>query len=265
VVDTPAALEALAAELAVAAGALLRDNYFGRDDLVVDSKPGTDGVQYGDVVTEADRAAHDTIADLLAARRPLDLLMSEEGDEVARSSDRYTWIVDPLDGTVNFTLGNPHWCVSVACADPAGQIVAGAVYDACRDELFAAHHRGGSRLNGRTIAVQPVASLSASTVVTSMPPGERGRGFQQHSISELAAASAGTRSLWAPALDLAWVACGRVHAFAEWSLKLWDIAAARIVVEEAGGVGADWPERSGFLAASNAHVLDEMLAIVNRR
>jgi myo-inositol-1(or 4)-monophosphatase len=265
VTDAPAALETLAAELAVAAGAWLRDTYFGRHNLIVHAKAAADGLHYGDVVSEADRAAHDTIAALLAARRPLDLLMSEEGDEVVRSCDRYTWIVDPLDGTMNFTLGNPHWCVSVACADPTGRVVAASVYDACRDELFAAHSDGGARLNGRAIAVRPVASLRAATVVTSMPPGEHGRDFQRDAIGELAAASAGTRSLWAPALDLAWVACGRVHAFAEWSLKLWDIAAARLIVEEAGGVGADWPDRAGFLAAPNAHVLSEMLAVVNRR
>jgi myo-inositol-1(or 4)-monophosphatase len=262
--DAPVAFEALAAELAVAAGVLLRDTYFGRKDLIVDEKAGADGVQYGDVVSEADRAAHDTIAELLAARRPLDLLMSEEGDEVVQATDRHTWIVDPLDGTMNFTLGNPHWCVSVACADPDGRVIAGAVYDACRDELFVAHSGGGARLNGRAIVVRPVATLRAATVVTSMPPGDRGRLFQQHSIGELAAASAGTRSLWAPALDLAWVACGRVHAFAEWSLKLWDVAAARLIVEEAGGCTAAWPDRSGWVAASNPDVLGELLAIVAR-
>jgi myo-inositol-1(or 4)-monophosphatase len=265
VADAPGTLEALAAELAVAAGALLRDTYFGRGNLIVHAKADADGVHYGDVVSEADRAAHDTIAALLAARRPLDLLMSEEGDEVVRSRDRYTWIVDPLDGTMNFTLGNPHWCVSVACADPTGQVVAAAVYDACRDELFVAQRHGGARLNGRTIAVRPVRSLREATVVTSMPPGEHGRDFQHASIGELAAACAGTRSLWAPALDLAWVACGRVHGFAEWSLKLWDIAAARLIVEEAGGVGADWPARNGFVAAPNAHVLSELVAIVHGR
>jgi myo-inositol-1(or 4)-monophosphatase len=262
---TPAELETLAAELATGAGCLLRDDFFGRVGLVFDEKAAADGINYGDVVSEADAAAHDHIAATLARHRPHDVLLSEEGDTVERASaaGTFTWIADPLDGTVNFVLGNPHWCVSVACANPDGSVVAGAVYDACRDELFVAHEGGVARLNGRQLAVRPVASLSQATIVTSMMPGERNAAAQRDIAAPLARATAGARSQWAPALDLCWLAAGRVHAFAEWSLKEWDTAAAALIVERAGGVCRPWSMYSGLLAASTPEVLNELAAIVN--
>jgi myo-inositol-1(or 4)-monophosphatase len=259
---SPGALESIAAELATGAGALLKERYFGKIDLVTEAKDRTDGHSFGDVVSEADQAAHDHIACVLATRRPDDLLMSEEGDDVVVETGRYTWIVDPLDGTMNFTLGNPHWCVSAACADGTGRVVAGAVYDPCRDELFAAHLGGGARMNGRTIAVRSVASLHLATVVMSLVPGDKGAAFQRAVVEPLARATAGARSLWSPALDLCWLAAGRVHAFAEWSLKPWDIAAGQLIVEEAGGACEQWPEYAGLLGASKPNVLTELSAIV---
>jgi myo-inositol-1(or 4)-monophosphatase len=260
----PAELEALAAEVATGAGRLLRYEYFGKVGLTFDAKAAADGTDYGDVVSEADAAAHNHIAATLANRRPDDVLLSEEGEDVERATvaGTYTWIVDPLDGTVNFVLGNPHWCVSVACANTEGAIVAGAVYDAMRDELFVAHQGGGARLNGQSIVVRQVAALRLATVVTSMVPGERGAAFQRDIVGPLALASGGARSMWAPALDLCWLAAGRVHAFAEWSLKEWDTAAAGLVVAEAGGASRPWGAYSGLLAASTSAVLAELVALV---
>jgi myo-inositol-1(or 4)-monophosphatase len=260
----PGELEAIAAELATGAGRLLRAEYFGKVGLTFDAKAADDGTDYGDVVSEADAAAHSHVATTLARRRPDDVLLSEEGDDVERATvtGTYTWIVDPLDGTVNFVLGNPHWCTSVACADTDGVVVAGAVYDAMRDELFVAHRGGGARVNGRAISVRPVAAIGAATVVTSMMPGERGVAFQRDIVGPIARAAGGARSMWAPALDLCWLAAGRVHAFAEWSLKEWDTAAASLVVTEAGGVHRPWGAYSGLLAASTPAVLAELALVV---
>jgi myo-inositol-1(or 4)-monophosphatase len=262
----PADLETLAAELATGAGRLLRDEYFGKVGLSFDAKAAADGVDYGDVVSEADAAAHDHIESVLARKRPDDLLLSEEGEpgsaRYATASGAFTWIVDPLDGTVNFVLGNPHWCVSVACADVAGEVVAAAVYDACRDELFVAQKGGGARLNGRTLTVRPVSSLGLATIVTSMMPGERNAAFQRDVAVPLARATAGARSMWAPALDLCWLAAGRVHAFAEWSLKEWDTAAAGLIVDRAGGVCRPWGAHEGLLAASTPELLAELAEAV---
>jgi myo-inositol-1(or 4)-monophosphatase len=264
---SPADLETLAADLATGAGRLLRHTYFGKVGLSVDSKAAADGVDYGDVVSEADAAAHDYIASALAHSRPDDVLFSEEGEPGsaarATASGTFTWIVDPLDGTVNFVLGNPHWCVSVACANADGEVVASAVYDACRDELFVAHEGGRARLNDRTIAVRPVTALSLATIVTSMMPGDRNAAFQRDVAVPLARATAGARSMWAPALDLCWLAAGRVHAFAEWSLKEWDTAAAGFIVEQAGGVCRPWAAHAGLLAAATPALLAELAAVVN--
>jgi myo-inositol-1(or 4)-monophosphatase len=264
---SPADLETLAAELATGAGRLLRDDYFGKVGLSFDSKADADGVDYGDVVSEADAAAHRHIATALALARPADVLLSEEGEpgaaQRATVPGTFTWIADPLDGTVNFVLGNPHWCVSVACANADGEVVAAAVYDACRDELFVARRGGGARLNGRTLAVRPIASLRLATIVTSMMPGDRNAAFQRDVAVPLARATAGARSMWAPALDLCWLAAGRVHAFAEWSLKEWDTAAAGFILEQAGGACQPWVAHAGLLAAATPALLDELAAVVN--
>ena len=127
--------------------------------------------------------------------------------------------------------------------------------------MFTASLGGGAYLNGTRLRVSPVATYRDATIVTSMMSGEAHRAFQIQVLAEVAAGCAGTRSLWSPALDLAWVACGRVEAFLEYSVSAWDTDAAQLMVDEAGGCSRPWTwdRYSGHAAANNPVVLQAMM------
>ena len=207
-----------------------------------------------DLVSEADVAAEQLIREHLAAARPDDGMMGEEGSDVAGTSG-LRWVVDPLDGTVNFLFGIPQWCVSVAVEDAAG-VLAGVVYDAPRDELWAATRDGEATLDGVPFAAPRAAGpghgawwLRASATT---PPCARSR----------RACSAGllprvrdVRRLGSAALDLVWTAAGRYDAYFERGLNHWDVAAGELICVRAGlpscrcrprrraARGCSWPPR----------------------
>jgi myo-inositol-1(or 4)-monophosphatase len=267
--DVPFTSEAateLAATVARDAGSLLLHRYFRSSSLAVTAKAGV----FVDVVTEADHAAHHRIIELLQASRPGDRVVTEEGSAEPLtdigSESQLVWTVDPLDGTINFVKGQPHWCVSIAAADSSGVTVAGAVYDPSRDEMFTATLGAGAFLNGVRLRVSPIAAYRDSTVVTSMMAGPDHRAFQTQVLAEVSAGCAGSRSLWSPALDLAWVACGRVEAFLEYSVSAWDTDAAQLMVDEAGGCSQpwSWDRYAGHAAANNPAVLQAMMDALAR-
>jgi myo-inositol-1(or 4)-monophosphatase len=234
---------ALAERAARAAGEVLM-SYFGRaaEGLDVKSSPT-------DPVSDADREAEEAIHRIIAAERPDDGIVGEEGARTSPTNSR-TWIVDPLDGTVNFLYGMRAWAVSIALEDPDGLSV-GVVFNPVDHECFLAERGEGARLDGRPIGVTECASLDRAMVATGFSYVAEQRARQAQTLVRLLPAVRDVRRAGAAALDLAYVACGRVDAFYERGLKRWDEAAGRLLVEEAGGVVTDLDgEPAGVLAAA---------------
>lgn len=218
----------LATELAHEAGQLL----FGYAERTLDVQTKTSAT---DPVSEADRAAERLIAKGLLDALPDDGLLGEEDADNRRGSTGRTWIVDPLDGTVNFLYGIPAWCVSIACRDERGALV-GVVHDPSRNETFTALRDGGAWLDGTEITISPVTEIERALVATGFSYGSEIRTVQGRWVADLLGQVRDIRRLGAAALDLAWTACGRFDGFYELGLQPWDHAAGALIVEEAGGV-----------------------------
>ena len=241
----------LAERAARAAGEVLL-SYYGRPPEGVESKSSAT-----DLVSDADREAERTIRELLEAERPQDGLVAEEGSRAEAASGR-RWVVDPLDGTINFLYGFPAWAVSVALEDGDGALV-GVVHSPIHGETFRAVRGEGALLGDRTLRVRPERPLEQALVATGFSYEPDRRAVQAEAIAKLLPRARDIRRAGAAALDLAWVAAGRVDAFFERGLHHWDWAAGRLLVEEAGGSCAwlddGWP---GLLAASHDGLLAEL-------
>lgn len=196
-----------------------------------------------DLVSEADLASERAIRELLARRRPRDGFVGEEGG-AAEGAGGLSWVVDPLDGTVNFLFGIPQWCVSVAVRDGEGT-VAGAVYDPNRDELFTATREGRPMLAGPEGAVELKGpwtlaaesghgDLPSAMVATGLAYDANVREAQGKVLARLAPRVRDIRRFGSAALDLSWTAAGRYDAYFERSVKQWDVAAGRLICERAG-------------------------------
>jgi myo-inositol-1(or 4)-monophosphatase len=195
-----------------------------------------------DLVTVADRTSEALIKGRLAEAFPEHGVYGEEGTR-ERMEGEFRWYVDPLDGTTNFAHGLPQFCVSLGLeqrtagltADQDGTIVAGVIYDPMRDELFEAERGKGATLNGKAIGVSKTEVLAESLVATGFPSRKRHDNPNIHFYHEFTLRSHGVRRAGSAALDLAYVACGRLEAFWEFNLNSWDTAAGALLVEEAGG------------------------------
>ena len=199
-----------------------------------------------DLVSDADRAADTLVVGRIRSAFPTDAIVSEEGGRVEGRSDR-TWYVDPLDGTINYLYGMPHWSVSIACADADGA-VAGVVYDPVRDELFSAGRGAGATLGPRRLAVTSVADPGLALVATGFSYDARERAAQAAVLGRVAGAVRDIRRAGSAALDLAWVASGRLDAYFEVSRSPWDSAAGELLVREAGGA-VTWTEQTEIVAS----------------
>jgi myo-inositol-1(or 4)-monophosphatase len=191
-----------------------------------------------DLVSEADRASERAIAELLGQRRPADGFLGEEGGRSVDGTSGLSWIVDPLDGTVNFLFGIPQWCVSVAVRDLKGT-VAGAVYDPNRDELFTAVRDGPARLISRDGVTElngpgRGGALDTVMVATGLAYDADVRRAQAKVIERLAPRVRDIRRFGSAALDLTWTAAGRYDAYFERTVMQWDIAAGALICERAG-------------------------------
>jgi myo-inositol-1(or 4)-monophosphatase len=256
-------LLALAGEAARMAGALLLERSRGGAESSISSKSTPT-----DLVSEADFTSERAIRDLIATRRPGDGFIGEEHGDSGPASSEVSWIVDPLDGTVNFLFGIPQWCVSVAAKDARG-VLAGAIYDPNRDELFTATRDGCAALEspagraplaGRTRAVVPEASagaadaLASAMVATGLYYDARVRAVQARALGRLVGRVRDIRRLGSAALDLAWTAAGRYDAYFERGVRQWDIAAGALMCRRAGLQLAELPAAPdlpwGLLAAS---------------
>ena len=234
-----------------------------------------DGLEVGtksspvDVVTNADRAVEAHIRARLSTVRPRDGFLGEESD-AAESESGLTWVVDPIDGTVNFLYGIPEWACSVAVvegADPASWTVhAGAVVNAAAGERFAAARGGGATRNGEPIRAGAPADLATSLVGTGFGYRAEVRAEQGRALQALLPRVRDIRRHGAASLDLCAVACGRLDAYAERGLSPWDFAAGALVATEAGAVVAAGDVREGrrLVAAAAPTIADEFAAAVTQ-
>ena len=242
---------ALAEEAARAAGEVLL-GYYGREPEGLASKTSVT-----DPVSDADREAERVIRELLESACPDDGLVGEEGARSAAENDR-TWIVDPLDGTVNFLYGMRDWAVSIALEDGAGLSV-GVVFNPVNDECFSAARGKGAALNGEPIGVTECARLDQAMVATGFSYEAPRRAEQARLLVELLPRVRDIRRPGAAALDLAYVAAGRLDAFYERGLKRWDEAAGMLLVREAGGVVDELPgDPPVRVAAATPELLEQL-------
>jgi myo-inositol-1(or 4)-monophosphatase len=221
-------LEAIAEQAARAAGELLRERFRTGGERATGSKSTPT-----DLVSEADLAAERAIRDVIASARPDDAVLGEEGGETQEGAG-LRWIVDPLDGTVNFLFGVPQWCVSVAVHDDDGGIV-GVVFDPLRDEIFIAAREGGlPTLNGAEVRGSECAQLAPALVATGFGYDAAVRELQAQVVAALLPQVRDVRRMGSAALDLAWTAAGRYDAFYERGVQIWDFAAGIVLCEAAG-------------------------------
>jgi myo-inositol-1(or 4)-monophosphatase len=205
-----------------------------------------------DLVTEADRASEKLVVERLRSYFPSHAIVAEEGGGY-QSSSEYRWYVDPLDGTTNFAHAFPMFNVTLAL-ERAGEVVAGVIYDPLRQEFFTAEQGGGAYLNNRRIRVSHAARLTDALGSTGFPSRKRSHNVNIHFYYQLAMASHGVRRTGSAALDLAYVASGRLDFFWEFGLKPWDMAAGTLLVREAGGKFSDMCGDTHSITASD-HVL----------
>jgi myo-inositol-1(or 4)-monophosphatase len=209
-----------------------------------------------DLVSDADVAAERALREALAVRRPDDAILGEEGgDRGGGGASGLRWVVDPLDGTVNFLFGIPHWCVSVACEDADGTLV-GVVLDPLRGETFEATRSGPATLDGRPIAGSARADLATAMVATGFGYDAEVRARQAEVAARVLPRVRDLRRFGSAALDLAWTACGRYDAYFERGLQPWDRAAGALLCARAGlelrELPADGGLPPGLLAAPPA-------------
>ncbi len=253
--DEPELLE-IAAEAADAAAAELLERFRGRATGVRAKSTPTD------LVSEADVSAERAIRQVLARHRPEDAILGEEGGSSGEGTLR--WVVDPLDGTINFLYGLPAFAVSVAVEDGDGAL-AGVVLDPVHGERFAATRSGPPTLDGEPIAPSRVTSLDAALVATGFAYDAAVRRRQAAVVARLLPRTRDIRRAGAAALDLCWCAAGRVDAYFERGLQPWDRAAGALIAARAGLELRELPEREGWpagLLVAPAAIVDALHALV---
>ncbi len=195
-----------------------------------------------DFASDVDRMAEAEIMKELRRAHPDYAILGEEGGHQKgnRGPSRYTWVIDPLDGTSNYLHGFPHWCVSIALCEGPDPLHA-VVFDPLRNELFTASRGGGAQLNGRRIRVAERKEMPGALLATGFAPRERKRADAQlDCIKSLLVHAEDIRRAGSAALDLAYVAAGRLDGYFEAGLHVWDIAAGALLVREAGGRVCDF-------------------------
>jgi len=217
-----------------------------------------------DLVTEADRASEELVIERLRSHFPTHGIVGEETGRHEGTSE-YRWYVDPLDGTTNFAHGYPVYNVTLGL-ERAGEMICGVVYDPSRQEMFSTERGSGAWLNHRRIRVSKAARLADALAATGFPSYKRHLNVNVHFFHQVAMTTHGVRRGGSAALDLAYVACGRLDAFWEFGLNPWDMAAGMVLVSEAGGRVSDMhgaPVQAGAarLLADNGALHDQILEL----
>lgn len=244
-----------AVELARRAGALVKSRY-----LLAHTEEQKGHAH--NLVTETDHASEELIVGELSARFPTHGIRGEEGR--GAEGQHLVWVVDPLDGTNNFAHGFPVFCVSLACMR-GDEVLVGVTFDPLRDEMFAGRRAGGATLNGTALRVSTRPRLAESLVATGFPYDKSTN--PDNNLAQFVAVTPhvrGVRRAGSAALDLAYVAAGRLEAYWERGTAAWDVAAGILFVIEAGGQVTDYDGRpaqpdGGRFVASNGHVHDELM------
>lgn len=219
-----------------------------------------------DLVTSVDRESEEKIVRILVRAYPGHGILAEEG-ALTRGKGGYLWVVDPLDGTTNYSRGFPYFCVSIALAF-RGRIIVGAVFNPVLDEIFTATRGGGAFLNGKRIRVSKQEDLDGGFLATGFPYDiRRSKRNNLGHFARFATRCLAIRRAGSAALDLAGVACGRFDGFWELKLKPWDLAAGTLLVSEAGGRvtspgGGTWSLKQADVVASNGGVHGQMLDVL---
>jgi len=218
-----------------------------------------------DFVTQVDKAAEQAIIGVIHAAYPDHSILAEESGDTPGARAEHRWVIDPLDGTTNYIHGFPQYCVSIAL-EHRGVPTHGVVYDPGKNELFTASRGRGAFLDDRRMRVSKCLRLQDALVGTGFPYKEVSRlDLYMRQLRTMMTSSAGVRRAGAAALDLAYVAAGRLDAFWEMGLSRWDMSAGALLIQEAGGMvadlqgGADFLDR-GEIAAATPKVLAELLA-----
>ena len=237
----------IAVKAARRAGSIINRASLDRGSLQVTAK------NKNDFVTQVDKAAESAVIDIIRQAYPdHDVLGEESGavegkSAVSGKASEYRWIIDPLDGTTNFIHGFPQYCVSIALQH-RGATVHGVIFDPSKNELFTASKGSGAFLDDRRIRVSKCTQLKDALVGTGFPFKELSRlDAYMRQLRTMMTSSAGVRRAGSAALDLAYVACGRMDAFWEMGLSSWDMAAGALMIQEAGGLVGDLRGETGYL------------------
>jgi myo-inositol-1(or 4)-monophosphatase len=248
-------------QAAIKAGRALRRDFGELEQLQVSMKGP------GDFVSAADRRAEDVLRAELARGRPGYGFLMEESGAIAGTDPDHRWIVDPLDGTTNFLHGLPIFAISIAL-ERAGLLVAGVIFNPATDELFTAERGGGAFMNDRRLRVAARRELTEAVIACGMPHlGRPNHDLFRQELSRIQGRVAGVRRFGSAALDLAYVASGRMDGYWERDLKPWDIAAGVLLVREAGGfatdaAGGDAILTTGSVVAGNEAIHAGLLKLV---
>jgi myo-inositol-1(or 4)-monophosphatase len=242
-----------------------------RASLDLESFPVTQK-RHNDFVTEVDRAAEAAVIEIINRAYPDHAILAEETGEAGnrRGTSEYRWIIDPLDGTTNFIHGFPQYAVSIGL-EHKGVISQAVVYDPARNELFTASRGRGAFLNDKRIRVSKRVKLAESLIGTGFPFRDlKHLDSYVATFKALTRQTAGIRRPGAAALDLAWVACGRLDGFWEIGLSPWDVAAGSLLIQEAGGLVSDFRGEGEYLAsgdivAGTPKVFPQLLKVVQAK
>lgn len=247
-------------EISLSTGQFLKNERLSIKSSEIEMKSGKN-----DLVSRADKEAEQRFVDFLSRALPEAGFIAEEG--TGERAEHYNWIIDPLDGTTNYLFGIPCYCTSVGLWKD-GEILLGVIYEPERDECFSAAKGLGAFLNGVPISVSRQDDLKLTLLATGFPYDNRGRQMDYLNIlAEINSRSRGIRRLGAAALDMAYVACGRLDGFYEFGLNAWDVAAGAIIIEEAGGKVSDFYGNNDYLFGStlvcdNGKIHDDMVDLV---
>lgn len=219
-----------------------------------------------DYVTQIDVEAEEAIIETLSHAYPNHAILAEESGESGISD--YTWVIDPLDGTLNFIHGYPHYAISIALRIK-GRLDQAVIYDPLKDELFTASRGEGAQNNGQKIRVSTNQELESALVATGFPVRNKTRLNEYlNGFSRILELGADIRRSGSAALDLAYVACGRLDGYWEYGLKEWDVAAGALLVQESGGLvgdttGGETHLKSGNIVAANPKIFRQLVVLLS--
>ena len=244
----------LTVHAALEAGKLLKA-HFGKEAVV-------DETTHHDIKLALDKESQTLIEGILLGARPGDALYGEEGLAGDPDSDRQ-WIVDPIDGTVNYYYGIPHFCISIAMRR-GGELKVGAIYDPMMDEMFAVDFEGPATRNGKPIRPSDRSALSEAVVTVGFSKSTESIDAGLARYKAIAHRVRKTRMMGSAALALAYIACGRLDAYLEESISLWDIAAGQLMLERGGGSvvllpSEKNPDKSSIISSNGKLLLDEVI------